>query len=487
MKNESNYITRRSFRSNGECTHAFFYQPIDDKGAPTSHGRSGSVSYDRNEFFSYNSVIGSLHRSPKSKTQRVLFMNERYSNFTNTTTGHYCSLHRAAPNDISVFFLPGVVFDILTGPYIIRKEDIATAWGRYKKYMLNRVSAEGQYKTVELAQDALYELDKFKRFGALIGRGTYKIEWTVRDKINSFYSNKAVNGVRCESFNDYVKRVRERTERLSGLRRIKADMNGAVNNLQRWQGYLTILECDELAKLVSERLSKVCADNPGTRWSTCRALANQLIKGYDDPSGSLMRPNFHAVMSRVQDPNDCEYDRWDHLFIEWDGDKKRVRTTRYVSLEGESERMVGIMLHKVLGGTSIVGKHIGPYVVLAQDDERIQVGCHKFSMDEVRRFKTEYDMPREEHEAACASVREAVRPICNELVEKIKELMSEEAIAARVQHVREAYAERIKEAEAKVADYLEAGKEAKKKLAAEKRREKKAAAAKKTSARKKAA
>lgn len=497
--NDAPVREKHVYSSNEEVAHAFFYQRTDKKtGEPLQWARASSVNFEGYKYRSYSSTIGILC---KIKGNVAFFMDSYFYGYSMSTNRHYSDLWNACPMDYQPSIeLPHEVFRELSWTYEPAKQSLSKAWDNYKLVLKGLIKTEVQVSKADRALEALEEVDRFHRFGVLIGRSDANLERKVREYIDNVYRKRTVNGEHCTSFGDYVDKKRVYNANKRKIDNVKARFSQACRDARPYRWWPDASEKNKLVAVIREGYSEALKINDmlalGVFYSTVQDRLDAITEALGLSGGYFGEVASCAYYEGFGRYGDC-YNGADTLRVVWSNDARIVKTSRHVTLSsGESVRVVGTMLKAVVDyGANIVGKHIGPYTVREQDADHIKVGCHNFKMDEVRRFKKEYEMTKEEHAAKNNETAYAhITQWCaDQIVAMSGARMGVEERAERLKELKELYEAELEIAKEEVAEYFKAGEERKKLLAAERRKlkaeqkKKNDKKNKKTSARKKAA
>lgn len=349
-------------RTNEELVHKYVY---DDTGY-YHRTPNGNFSFTGTALFSYETQIAEIDR----KKNRIIMMD---SYPTKTTNHHLALLYRALPSQYEVIYSDHFNWKTL---YKDTVKDIKELYEqKYLKYKSGVFSRASDRHTLFIHKNTIQRLGKYNHF-----QKHYKKLYDFIE-LNQEYTNnhyKKTEERRKKKQEDQERKEKELRERLDAFlygENLKAFVKYKFNSLD---DYKTLAErlpiMHDLRKYIRNYITShpsVLGDYPG---STYFGLTWHIIEAF-----------LHNYVLNIPSTPEKVYD-----IVYFDKNTGKLHTTRDVEIQTNEQNykhlmgMMNIYINNPDKRHTLISHRVGPYRITSTTDQHIYVGCHCFSIENIK-------------------------------------------------------------------------------------------------------
>ena len=349
-------------RTNEELVHKYVY---DDTGYQHKTP-SGNFSFTGNVLFSYETQIAKIDR----KKNRIIMMD---SYPTKTTKRHLALLYRALPSQYTVIYSNHFNWDT------IYKDTVADIRKLYEqkhlKYKSGVFSRESDRHVLFMHKNTIQRLGKYKHFQKYYKKLNDFIELNQAYTNERYYKAKERREKRQEELDRKEKEFHERLSTFLHSETLESFVKFKFKSLD---DYKTLAErlpvMSDLRRYIRNYITchpSIYGDYPGTVYY---GLAWYIIEAF-----------LHNYVLNIPSTPAKVYD-----IVYFNKETGKLQTTRDVTVQTNEQNykhlltMMNVYINNPDKRHTLISHHVGPFRITSATDQHIYVGCHCFSIENIK-------------------------------------------------------------------------------------------------------
>jgi hypothetical protein len=349
-------------RTNEELVHKYVY---DDTGYQHKTP-SGNFSFTDTALFSYETQIAEIDR----KKNRIIMMDSYH---TNTTKRHLALLYRALPSDYTVIYSNHFYWDTL---YENTVNDIRNLYEqKHLKYKSGVFSRASDRHVLFVHKNTIQRLGKYKHFQRRYKKLNDFVELNQEYTNNRYKRTEERIKKRQEEIDRKEKGLRERLDAFLYGERLEAFVKYKFKSLDNYKTLAEKLPVKhDLRRYIRNYITcnpSIIGDYEGTVYY---GLVWHIIEAF-----------LHNYVLNIPSTPAKIYD-----IVYFNKETSKLHTTRDVEVQTNEQNykhlltMMNIYINNPDKRHTLISHHVGPFRINNITDKHIYVGCHCFSIENIK-------------------------------------------------------------------------------------------------------